>query len=207
MHRGAPINPFSTRYHTTGSLPYLDGDKILAAEDLYDTMIARNLPAQIVGPRGTGKSTLMRTLARIARQHALKLIQLSEDKRRLPSAWWYLGDTDTSIQWVFVDGAEQLYRRRFAWLRRTCQKRSLGLLITTHRQLGLSTLRENIVDEKTSHSIVTEVLARCPQAPTLVRPDEAPGALLACGGDMREALFHIYDLYESRWESTTQRGY
>jgi hypothetical protein len=63
----------------------------------------------------------------------------------------------------------------------------------------LPILRRHVVDNSLAVEIARRILAACPEAPSLVAPTEAPDALARAGGNMREALFRLYDLYEDRW--------
>ena len=54
------------------------------------------------------------------------------------------------------------------------------------------------VDGDLAVAVAERVLAASPSAPRLVEAEEARESLERTGGDLREALFHLYDLYEQR---------
>jgi hypothetical protein len=101
---------------------------------------------------------------------------------------------------VVVDGYEQL-----SWLSRwrvrsTCRRCGTGLLVTAHADVGLPQLWQTAVTEQIAWRIVSRLLFRetnCPGNPLITRSDVA-ASLRSHGDNLREALFHLYDLYESR---------
>lgn len=205
---GAAVNPFSTRYHAPGALAYCfeddEGGETSTAEALYEKFLASGRCGEIVGPHGTGKTTLLCALEAEARWrgHAPRRVTLREEERRLPVDWWrFEGEDATKTpaeRVVFLDGAEQLSRLGFWRVQRRCRREGFGLLVTAHRSLGLPALYRTLVSETMARRLAERILASCPQAPRLVAPDEAAAALQAAHGDLRAALFALYDLYEKR---------
>lgn len=90
-----------------------------------------------------------------------------------------------------------------AWwlLRLRCHLRGVGLLVTTHRPLGLPVLYRTNVDADLARRIARNVVEACPRAPRLTEDRDVDAALAEARGDMREALFKLYDVYEQRWNS------
>lgn len=207
VRRGAPINPFSTRYYRPGTIPYMfaSGTENESPAKLFDRFLEAGRKGQLVGKEGTGKSTLLRELESVARRLDYEVIhvQLREDSRRMPPGWWRTtGPCPAEERILFLDGAEQLGRLAFLLLRLRCRALGIGLLITTHHPLGLPALRQHAVDEEQAREITRRVLAACPSAPPLVAPEEITVALKRSAGNMREALFVLYDLYEERWAAS-----
>lgn len=201
MLSGAAVNPFSTRYHAPGALAYcFEDDANASAEALYEKFLASGRRGEIVGPHGTGKTTLLCALETEARRrgHAVRRVTLREAERRLSVGWWRIDGVDRV---VFLDGAEQLSRLGFWRVQRRCRLEKLGLLVTAHRPLGLPALYSTSVSEAMARRLAERILASCPQAPRLVEPGEAAAALRAAHGDLRAALFALYDLYEERWSA------
>ena len=62
MAQGKPHNPFSSERIRPGALTYLTGEGE-SVDDLIDRLEGTGFRGQIVGPHGTGKSTLLADLA------------------------------------------------------------------------------------------------------------------------------------------------
>lgn len=198
--RGAPANPFSTRHHRPGAVPFLGSSGgPMSVAPLLEAWEAAGGKGEILGPHGTGKSTLLHWLAAEAEARGTNIVrvELHDGARRLPRGWDMAGRGRGVL--VLVDGAEQLPGWRFWLLRGACARRGWGLLVTAHRPLGLPTLYRTHVDVALARQVVGAVLARSPRMPALVTEHEVDGALQECGGNLREALFRLYDLYELRW--------
>jgi hypothetical protein len=198
--RGAPANPFSTRHHRPGAVPFLaSSGGPMSVAPLLEAWEAAGGQGEILGPHGTGKSTLLHWLGAEAeaRGRSTVRVELRDGARRLPRGWDAAGLGRGVL--VLVDGAEQLAGWRFRLLRMDCARRGWGLLVTAHRPLGMPTLYRTHVDVALARRVVGAVLARSPQLPALVAEHEVDVALQQCGGNLREALFRLYDLYELRW--------
>ena len=88
--------------------------------------------AQIVGPHGTGKSTLLDAIALELRQPVFKIV-LRDRQRRLPDI---PDEFRSRNSVVIIDGYEQLstLSRLGLWWKR--QRYHFGLLITVHRPVS-----------------------------------------------------------------------
>ncbi len=221
---GAETNPFSTRFYEPGKLPFLFGKSSIHSISLiFETFVAQHYCGQIVGPCGTGKSTLLGEMVACARRHGFhtQRITLRAQDRHLPRNWHALpahGPDATSLstitnpagagprpgRLVFLDGAEQLSWWTFTTLRATCRRRGWGLLITSHRSRLRPTLWTSSVNDEVAQAICSNILSQCHQAPALVTEADVPPALRKANGNMRLALFELYDLYELR--ASRQKG-
>lgn len=212
---GAPANPFCTRYHAPGSLAFVfePARGAASAAECYARFRSAGFRGEIAGPHGTGKSTLLRALeAQLkAHEHPTVAVMLQSDRRRMPVGW----DRGPAEAWAFspgsrtvliLDGAEQL--SRIDWWRVCWRVRSLGwgLLATTHRSQGLPVLYRTSVEPALAQDLVAAILALNPNLPRLVDPSEAVPVLERSAGDLRETIFRLYDLYESRWRDAQIRG-
>jgi len=188
-------NPFSTRWTSPGAIPYQFGES-----DGLDRLIKRFAQAgcygQIIGPHGTGKSTLLATLVANLEGAGREVvrIQLHRGDRRLPisrreSTNW----NDRTI--VVIDGFEQLGLISRLWIVRACRRRSCGLLVTAHTGAGLPLVWETRVSTERAWSIVASLLGD--EASSLWQED-TQRLLAEHGGNLRDTLFALYDLYESR---------
>ena len=205
---GAPSNPFSTRFHAPGAIPFRFQKERGAASagECFERFAAHGYCSEIHGPHGTGKTTLLHELEREARARGFEVLRvtLHADQRRMPNGWSEPnGASGTRRTILFLDGAEQLARARRWLVRRRCRDLGWGLLATTHGTLGLPVLYCSGVDAEFAERLVAGLLAQCPGQPRLVRPDEARAALAEAQGNLREAIFRLYDLYEERWRQRT----
>jgi hypothetical protein len=115
----------------------------------------------------------------------------SQGQRQLPGAagpgsW-------TSQSQVVIDGYEQLSW----WNRRKVQslsRRAGGLLITTHKSCGLANLFQ------TAPSLPQRNRSSGSSSPedTTITADDVDQAWQEQGGNLRELLFRLCDLYQSR---------
>lgn len=149
--------------------------------------------AAIVGPHGTGKTTLLEDLeAPLARLgFRVTHLRLRADRRRFPSGCLaQLAARLDARDLVCLDGAEQLDRVRWMTFRwRT--RRAGGVLITSHRPGFLPTL----IECTTSPELLDGIISRLtPQAGGLLRPT-AEDLFKRHHGNLRDALRELYDVY------------
>ena len=153
---------------------------------LLDRLHDMNYRAAIVGPKGTGKTTLIEDLAvRLeACGFAPRLIRLSEDHRAIePSDLRHLAWRDV----VLLDGAEQLSELR--WLRfRWKTRRAGGVIVTTHRGGRLPALLHTTTTPQLLNTIAGELLTD--RVPQRERIDEL---FVRHHGNLRDALRELYD--------------
>lgn len=204
------MNPFASRFLRPGAIPFLfpEGRSL---SQLVAQLAGQDGWGQIVGPHGSGKSTLLAALVDALRASGCRLVvhTLRRGQRR-PAAWPPPPDT----QQLVIDGYEQLswgWRWRIkAW----CRRHGCGLLVTTHRDLGLPTLWTTTTDLPTLRKVVDHLLQHAsPPTAKAAGPDQAPfseqelaAALTAAGGNLREALFRLYDLYPQRTLASAARA-
>jgi hypothetical protein len=186
-------NPFATRYVRPGAISYRWPAGGVA--EFLDRLKACNWRGEIVGPHGSGKSTLLAALAPAleAAGRRVMLFTLGEGARRLPHGGEQLAAAGPGTV-VIVDGYEQLSGWARWMLRTACRRRQCGLLVTTHRTSGLPRVTETRVDPAVAVDIVRELVGEHGS----VEPGEVLPALEASRGNLREALFQLYDLYEAR---------
>ncbi|HVA46379.1 MAG TPA: hypothetical protein VNH11_08400 [Pirellulales bacterium] len=188
-------NPFSTRRTRPGAIAFRfeDGEE---AGTVVERLRSNEWWGQIVGPHGSGKSTLLATLlpALEAAGRRVQLIALHEGERRLPlvkDAWRGLS---ASTQ-IIVDGYEQLGPFARWSLTRRCRRCGCGLLVTTHRDLGLPTIWTMNPRLELAKDLVRDLL---PPGDETIADRDIESAWHARHGNLREALFDLYDLFEQR---------
>lgn len=193
-------NPFSSRCVRPGAIPFLFPDA-LDAEILLGRFHAAAQRGEIVGPHGSGKSTLLATLAHALRQAGRNavLVELHDGQRRLPA------DLPSAVARdgvVLVDGYEQLGLWSRWRLKRICRWRGLGLIVTSHRPTGLPSLYRTSVNGALACRVVNHLLDQ--NHPAIAQADVIR-SLERNRGDLREVLFDLYDLYESRNPPCTEK--
>jgi hypothetical protein len=188
-----PSNPFSTRFIRPGAIPFIfpEGQ---SAQSLVELLAANRWCGQITGPHGSGKSTLLATLipALTAADRNVHHIALHQGEHRLPRMDRSTLAADTQL---VIDGYEQLSwwdRRR---VKAMCQRHGAGLLVTAHSDMGLPTLFQTQPSPQLAQTIVEMIV---PAYTTRVTVDDVSRAFNATGGNLRETLFRLYDVYQQR---------
>ncbi len=201
-------NPFATRFTRPGAIEYLFPPGQSAAS-LVETLGEHGWRGEIVGPHGSGKSTLVAALLpeleRAGRKLVRRVIRKDADGKQeaggievVPPK--YAAVMAGSKKWdnttlLVLDGIEQLswwWRRR---VRAECRRRGAGLLVTTHEPLDLPLLFRTQPSEPLAQQIVAQLIA---DHPSPVRPAEVTAAYKASSGNLREMLFALYDVHQSR---------
>ena len=188
-------NPFCTTRVRPGAIPFIfpEGQD---AEKLVRRLQRNGWWGEIVGAHGAGKSALLATLIPSitnAGRHAV-LVELHDGQRRLPRDF----DRDCRHQAatvIVVDGYEQLSRWRRWLLVRYCRRRGWGLLVTAHAHVGLPDLCQIAATPDLAAKIVEQLMHGRASPFAASEPAEC---LARHDGNLREALFDLYDLYEQR---------
>lgn len=192
---GRPHNPFATRSVRPGAIPYrcAQGESLCG---LMDFLRRSHWWGQIVGDHGSGKSTLLASLIpeihRYGRQVIVYRLNASDRRPWLREIWEARWSSNTQ---VVVDGFSQLYRWERFFLQQTVRRTKAGLLVTSHRSLGLPCLTKTQTDLATVLEIVAELVG---QNPHLISRNDVAASMLAKGNNVREILFDLYNLYELR---------
>ena len=191
----SPSNPFSSRNVRPGAIPFLfSADE--APTQLVDRLRAADWWGEIVGPHGSGKSSLVAALAphlAAADRHLLS-ISLHDGQRHLRA---YAGDRAAVDRrcLVIVDGYEQLSWFSRWRLKRLCRRRGCGLLVTSHGPVGFPRLYTMRPTLETAMQIVAG-LVDLESGP--IRRADVERLFAVRGGNLRDVLFDLYDLYEER---------
>ncbi len=188
-------NPFSTRRVRPGAMPFIfpAGQD---AETLVDRLRQAGWWGEIIGRHGSGKSSLLAALTAAIERAGQRtvLVTLHDGQRRLPLDLQHDSRLRPPVV-LIVDGYEQLGRWRRPALRRFCRRQGIGLLVTAHESMGLPLLCQTVATVDLAEQLVRQLLGG-QQSP--LTPAEVSQALSRRGGDLREMLFDLYDLYEQR---------
>jgi len=186
-------NPFSTRFIRPGAISYLFTGEV-SAESLVDKLHSHNWHGQIIGPHGSGKSTLLAALVPALKSVGRDVITMSlhQGQRQLPPLDPATLSTTTQL---VIDGYEQLSWWSRWRVRLLCRQRGAGLLITTHSDLGLPTIYQTQPSEALAQQVVAALL---PTGDAAIAAADVSQAYAASGGNLRETLFALFDVYQQR---------
>jgi len=188
-------NPFATCHVRPGAMPFLF-DEGQSAATLIDELRRGEWRGQIIGPHGTGKSTLLATLIPALEQagRSPNLVVLRDGQRRLPPET--LVKLGKHAPLLIVDGYEQLSWISRWRLKRRCRRLGCGLIVTAHRDVGLTTIYRTSGDSHTARRVVEQLLSGNESSP--LDATELADAWRRHRGNLREMLFDLYDVYERR---------
>lgn len=195
--KSALNNPFATRHVAPGQIPYFFADE----GDLQQIIKRADEAAwtgQIVGPHGSGKTTLIRHLSSHLRQRftavEFVIVRSAREVQFCPPKQIVLQSRETAPPTIgkapllyVIDGVERL-----SWLQRRlliadCRRKSIGLLVTAHRQLlGLPVFFKTSFNQKQFLKILR-------QLGTQQYNEHFQRLSNEFGENCREMLFELYD--------------
>lgn len=191
-------NPFSTRSVRPGRIPPLDGfGSPLRVAELLVGLEKCGGSAALVGPHGSGKTTLLWHLADAleARQCRVERVRLHGGRGAMSLIRALIHAARGSV--VCIDSWERLGWPGALAARGFAALRGLRLLVTAHRSGPLPTLWIC----RTSTALLAAIVERLPQAgglPSAERESQVADVFHRSRGDIREALFMLYDRCEDR---------
>jgi len=196
-------NPFSTRYVRPGAISYVFPEGH-SSERLVERLRANGWRGQIVGAHGSGKSALLATLIPAIERagRAVVHVALHNGQRRLPPfVAAALGEHDRGV--LAIDGYEQLgwLGRRGAW--RLARRPGWGLLVTCHVPVRLPVLWRTSIDASVARRIVGQLLGG---DWSQIAPERVDAALARHGDNLREALFELYDVCQTKGRGARDEG-
>ena len=190
-----PDNPFATRAVKPGALTYLFAPNE-SAPQLIERLKADRWRGEILGPHGCGKSTLLATLLPELRSAGRRVLvaRLQPGEHRVPREL-LRGQPWTPETLLVIDGYEQLGWCRQRALIRRCDRAGCGLLVSAHQPTGLPVLVTLTPKLETALQVVQALLKDLPES---ITEEQIRQAFEQQGGNIREILFQLYDLYESQ---------
>lgn len=191
---GGGANPFATRFTRAGALPPLNEDGTpFDAATVLGRLKETGGCGVLVGPHGSGKSTRLAACEAAARNSGLRVRTLR--LRRWSDVVSVLRRLLTlpSGSLLCIDSLEQAGRLGVSCLARLARLRGILLLATCHEPLGLPAL----VDCRTSPELLERIVDHLPPHDGCVTQRDLANAFAASDGNLREALFDLYDRVEA----------
>jgi hypothetical protein len=194
-------NPFATCWTRPGALQFRfpPGE---TAQQLLTKLASQNWRGAIIGPHGSGKSTLLESLkpqlAAIGR--SVLSVTLRDRQRLLPRE---IVDAIRSLRpnenhLLVIDGYEQLGWRHRLFLANFARREKVGMLVTTHRRIGIPTL----IGLAPNTTLVAQLVADlCGKVSTSVSLEEVAASHACHGSNVREIFFDLYDRHERKRRS------
>jgi len=202
LPRRLPTNPFATRFTKPGMLPPLGprGEPI-DTRRLLDRLAPGRVVA-IVGPHGHGKSTLLAALTTAAGRAGSATTSV---RVRSPLDSWRpvaAALVSPGGGLVACDGWERALPGIDLVVRLLAAARGLRIVVTTHCRRGLPVL----VRCGTSPSLLDGLVARLPDHGGLISVSDIDDAYRRHAGNLREALYDLYDRFERRVRGRSPTG-
>ena len=184
-------NPFSFRHVAT--IPYFfpQGTQENTLSLLAERFEQNGRVGQIIGPHGTGKSTLLEALSQQLSGPVIKIV-LRDRQRRLPLDFAECHDKNCI---VIIDGYEQLSVCSRVWLWWKRRRFGFGLLITVHRPIfGWPVLYETTPNREACKRIVQILLKNEVEMDSQM----LDSLFTKHQGNLREIFLELYDEWEER---------
>jgi adenylate kinase family enzyme len=198
-----PSNPFSTRFIQPGALSYEFFGRTTANALAERVLSLPSKRAMIVGPHGSGKSTLVQSLlepisliAPAVRIHSLRFSSAKNTNQLLlrERKGWANGSI------VLLDGYEQIPFWTRMLVERSVRRKSATLLVTMHKpRPGFELLWQTRTDGKTAEWVIGQLLPENQRGETITRLLRSPDwteSRLRNGENLRESLFDMYDWWQ-----------
>lgn len=202
-----PANPFATRHVRPGRVePLGPAGHPLDCDGLLERLDWIGGSGMILGPHGSGKSTLLERLIERLRDRnrfggKVRVIagtgmpgpHVPRENRSPPRLLRAITAAPAGTV-VCLDGWERLHRALRWGVIGAARLLGRGLLVTGHRTGPLPVL----IRMEPSSVLLAAVVDRLPDALGLITPADVESAYTGSRGNMREALFDLYDLFERR---------
>ena len=147
----------------------------------------------IVGPKGTGKTTLLEELRERFAEAGVN-VRLVRLNNQIKISWRELKKEimkEGGCDVLLLDGAEQLSRLMWYWLRSVANKRGMGLIVTSHKEGMLPLLFECRTNDQLFFELVQELLGEAINSSA----GFTDGLYERHGGNIRVALRELYDMW------------
>jgi len=189
-----PTNPFATRFTRPGKLPPLDCD----GAPIDATRLARSLTTGCVvaieGPHGHGKSTLLAALLVAAESSGRTTTVIRVRSARETWRPVVASVTMTRGSCLGCDGWERCLPGTATLVRLIAALRHISVVVTAHGPAGLPVLAHC----DTSPRLLAGLVSRLPEHGGLIDATDIEDAFERHAGNLREALYDLYDRFERR---------
>jgi hypothetical protein len=196
------------------SFAHDDGSRSLIAE------LIRHRRGLIVGPHGTGKTTLIHSLLPRLRNvfSSTHLLQLTRvESTRWVDRWRHQREVDIRLRdcrhaltphsLLLLDGAEQVSPWQRAGLLHRLRSRNVAILATSHRPLrGMPVLYQTSLNAKLISDLTRRLLSNAPAEVHSIVDTEIAGRDLNAVTNLRELWFELYDVVQPTLVSSSDRG-
>lgn len=216
---GSGSNPFATRFVRPGALAYrftADDQHGLSSPRLNQlvSQLQRHSIAQIVGPHGSGKTTLIQSLAKVlCNRFPDQFPDVVHLQLHAPSAGGPLSRIPHAIRTsstvhqqqrrlcsgglLIVDGAEQLGRMDRLRIGLMARRRQQTLLATSHRPLwGMEVLHKTVVSRDIVYSLTDTLLSKSPSQARQEIESELSRQDWTKLTNVRDLWFDFYDVLQ-----------
>jgi hypothetical protein len=189
------LNPFTTRYTRPGAVPPLDlqGGPLDVAAVL--AMLDRHPALAIVGPHGTGKSTLLAAIAgQLEAAGSPTVLHRLNRRRDAIEALRAIVPAPRGTTFL-IDGWERIGPLSGRLARLAAHLRGCRLVVTSHRPPpGLPTA----VTTAGTLPLLAAIVARLPPHADLISSADLADAFARHRGNLRDSLADLYDRFEAR---------
>lgn len=198
VRRHLPRNPFATRHVLPGRVPALDSSgSVVDPVALLDRLQALGGTAALQGPHGSGKTTLLTRVAwALERQGRLGGTVRLKTRRDAPAALSAIARARAGAT-VCIDSWERMGAIPAFVGRRIASIVGCGLLVTSHRDTGLPVLVRCVPTPEVLQAIVRRLPDPGEWLGSLIAAAEIDDAFAGSGGNIREALYSLYDRFEA----------
>ncbi|MFK8112233.1 MAG: AAA family ATPase [Rubripirellula sp.] len=217
-------NPFCTRFVRPGTLDYqfsLATASLPAAEQTENleqlaAQIQKHQIALIVGPHGTGKTTLLHSLGSVldnlftnvsSVQLLLPLRQgffaRLEHSRRIARAVNLQQASLPDRGLLIIDGAEQLSSFNISSIRRRAKRHGQFVLATSHEPLrGFHVIHQTEMDQAIVQQLTEQLLSDMPSGISDVVREQLRQRDWTKLSNVRDLWFELYDLVQPHFQDT-----
>lgn len=189
---GRGANPFAVSAVEPGAIPWFVQPGMPDAADVLDAAEA-GAGGVILGPHGTGKSTLLRHVQALAAARGRRVVWWRAEpiwRRAAARPAW------ADVDLLLVDSAERMGGLRWWLLRLRARAAGVPVVGTAHRPGRGRTLARRTIDVELLRAVVERLLDGTGAQPPA--DDDLRRRLDRRRGDLRQVLWDLYDAWERR---------